>query len=82
MLDYPNVISKLVLLLNAGMSMRQAFYKMSGDYKKKSAGKAMDFEAPERIRKNSVPPGFASKDFAWHKVRIYTEDRNGPVFRK
>ena len=61
LLDYPNVISKLVLLLNAGMSMRQAFYKMSGDYKK-SAGESNGFRsAGANPGKNSVPPGFASK---------------------
>ena len=32
--DYPNVISYLVLLLNAGMSMRAAFARLSLDYKK------------------------------------------------
>ena len=34
MCDYPNVISYLVLLLNAGMSMRMAFARLSSDYRK------------------------------------------------
>ena len=34
MCDYPNVISYLVLLLNAGMSMRTAFARLALDYKK------------------------------------------------
>ena len=32
--DYPNVISYLVLLLNAGMSMRMAFARLAADYRK------------------------------------------------
>lgn len=34
MLDYPEILSKLILLLNAGMSMRKAFSKIAMDYKK------------------------------------------------
>ena len=34
MCDYPNVISYLVLLLNAGMSMRMAFARLASDYRK------------------------------------------------
>jgi len=34
MLDYPHIISKLTLLLNAGMSMRKAFEKMTEDYRR------------------------------------------------
>lgn len=32
LLDYPHIISKLILLINAGMSMRSAFEKMAADY--------------------------------------------------
>ena len=38
MCDYPNVISYLVLLLNAGMSMRTAFARLALDYKKSIDG--------------------------------------------
>lgn len=31
--DYPQLVSKLVLLLNAGMSMRSAFEKIAADYR-------------------------------------------------
>lgn len=34
MLDYPDILSKLILLLSAGMSMRKAFAKIALDYKK------------------------------------------------
>lgn len=33
-LDYPHIVSKLMLLLGAGMSLRRAFEKMAGDYRK------------------------------------------------
>lgn len=33
-LDYPHIISKLMLLLGAGMSLRRAFEKMAGDYQR------------------------------------------------
>lgn len=34
MLDYPNILNKFILLLNAGMNMRKAFAKVALDYKK------------------------------------------------
>ncbi len=37
MCDYPNVISYLVLLLNAGMSMRMAFARLASDYRQSIA---------------------------------------------
>ena len=33
-IDYPEILSKLILLMNAGMSMRMAFSKVALDYKK------------------------------------------------
>ena len=33
LMDYPHIVSKLVLLLCAGLSMRSAFLKMASDYK-------------------------------------------------
>ena len=33
LMDYPHIVSKLVLLLCAGLSMRSAFVKMASDYK-------------------------------------------------
>ena len=41
LLDYPHIISKLVLLLNAGQSMRNAFFRIEEDYlaEKKTSGK-------------------------------------------
>lgn len=34
MVDYPEILSKMILLLNAGMSMRKAFARVALDYKK------------------------------------------------
>ena len=34
-MDYPQVISKIVLLMGAGMSVRNVFYKLGDDYLKK-----------------------------------------------
>jgi Flp pilus assembly protein TadC len=36
-IDYPEILSKLILLMNAGMSMRRAFAKVGLDYKKQKA---------------------------------------------
>ena len=33
-IDYPEILSKLILLMNAGMSMRRSFAKVAIDYKK------------------------------------------------
>ena len=33
-IDYPDILSKLILLMNAGMSMRRAFARVALDYKK------------------------------------------------
>lgn len=33
-IDYPEILSKLILLMNAGMSMRMSFAKVAVDYKK------------------------------------------------
>lgn len=33
LMDYPHIVSKLVLLLSAGLSMRSAFGKMASDYR-------------------------------------------------
>lgn len=35
MLDYPEVVNKFTLLINAGMTARQAFYKITEDYELK-----------------------------------------------
>lgn len=37
MMDYPEILSKLILLLNAGLSMRKAFARIALDYKKQQA---------------------------------------------
>lgn len=61
MLDYPHIISKLTLLLNAGMSMRKAFEKMTKDYKRsvrKSGRTRAGFEEISRTcaeMENGVP---------------------------
>ena len=52
MLDYPHVISKLTLLLGAGMSMRKAIEKMTKDYRqgvKKNGRTRAGFEEIARI---------------------------------
>ena len=36
-IDYPEILSKLILLMNAGMSMRMSFAKLASDYKKQKA---------------------------------------------
>lgn len=36
LLDYPEIINKFTLLVNAGMTIRQAWYKISEDYKRKT----------------------------------------------
>ena len=43
-LDYPEILSKLILLMNAGMSMRRSFAKVALDYKKqKEMSKQKDY---------------------------------------
>ena len=43
-IDYPEILSKLILLMNAGMSMRMSFAKLALDYKKqKEVGKQKNY---------------------------------------
>ncbi len=53
LLDYPHVISRLVLLLNAGMSMRTAFARIAADYRKELARGGRVREGYEVILKAS-----------------------------
>ncbi|MCD7725227.1 MAG: type II secretion system F family protein [Clostridiales bacterium] len=39
LLDYPEIVNKLALYMGAGMTIRNAFLKMSEDYRKQSNGK-------------------------------------------
>lgn len=51
MLDYPEVVNKFTLLVNAGMTARQAFYKITEDYEiKQQAEKLPKRYAYEEMR--------------------------------
>lgn len=51
MRDYPSVISKLLLLLEAGLSMRNAFFRMAEDYQRQYAEDGIRREGYEVIEK-------------------------------
>ena len=61
LLDYPHIVSKLVLLLCAGLSMRSAFLAMASDYKEslKNGGRRRESEerrtAAGRVRGDPPP---------------------------
>ena len=68
MCDYPNVISYLVLLLNAGMSMRMAFARLSHDYKMSVEGGGKVKEGYEVIAKacDEIEKGVSEIDAYMH----------------
>lgn len=51
MRDYPAIISKLLLLLGAGLSMRNAFFRISADYRRQYAGDGIRREGYEAVEK-------------------------------
>lgn len=44
MVDYPQIVSKLTLLIGAGMTISGAFGKLAADYKKRNAGMRFAYE--------------------------------------
>ena len=68
MRDYPNVISYLVLLLNAGMSMRMAFARLTIDYEKSLKGGGQVREGYEVIAKacHEMEKGVSELDAYMH----------------
>lgn len=49
LLDYPDIINKFTLLTNAGMTIKQAWIRISEDYLKKKSGKAVRRYAYEEM---------------------------------
>ena len=51
-IDYPQLVSKIVLYMGAGMSVRNVFYKCAGEYRQKLAAQnALD--VPDRKRRSA-----------------------------
>ena len=44
MMEYPGMVMKFTLLVQAGMTVRNAFVKMAADYKKKKDKKQNNFD--------------------------------------
>lgn len=49
LLDYPDIINKFILLVNAGMTIRQAWIRITGDYLNKKSKRAVKRYAYEEM---------------------------------
>ena len=77
MCDYPNVISYLVLLLNAGMSMRMAFARLSSDYRK-----SIDRGGQVRLGYEVIAEASAEMEKGVSEIDAYTHiGQNTPEIR-
>ena len=77
MCDYPNVISYLVLLLNAGMSMRMAFARLASDYRK-----SLDRGGQAKVGYEVIANASAEMEKGVSEIDAYTHiGRNTPEIR-
>lgn len=77
MCDYPNVISYLVLLLNAGMSMRMAFARLASDYRK-----SIDRGGKEKVGYEVIANASAEMEKGVSEIDAYTHiGKNTPEIR-